>query len=154
MTTYVYGLTFETNQGLNAQGAPWGTGEWGYGWGGAVLVLALSPQIVDEAGGSVLEIHGSGFTESTQAWFVKGGKEYPCYVLDPEFDVLPNKAYVATPVVPAGVYDLKVQSSLGMMTLPNAVDVRAFAYEQKVEQARRKWAPAWNLGPRLFGNGG
>ena len=138
----------------------WGVGQYGVSpWGASVTggpptIISVSPGIVDVAGGTVITIAGNNFNRTAVIEVLQGSVVlgYGLIAL-PDFDVQPNRLYVGLPALAAGIYDLHIATNNGDALLANAIEYREFASEYKVETARRKFGPSWNLGSRILSGG-
>lgn len=115
-------------------------------------LTASTPSIVDAAGGTVVLLAGTNFLTPMTIDVLLASAVVGSGLLDNEItDLTPTTAYVGLPRLAEGLYDLRVTTPGGSVTLANALDVRAFAYEYKVESVRRKWARVWATGLRILG---
>lgn len=140
----------------------WGTGSYGvnpYGAGvsnSPPVTSAAGPSELDVLGGDILVVTGSDFfttdADPIQVRFMQSGQiKGTGFLFDPFFDLNPTRAIVGSPALPAGVYDLRVDTGAGQGSiLASAVTYKVMSEEVKVHQARAKWASLWNAGPRLL----
>ncbi len=158
----------------------WGHGGWGISeWGGgetpspAGTLVVSSPAAVDVIGGDVITIAGTGFTSPMLVEFLQGGTVIGAStspsspyidtiaagvargtIVNPTYDITSTLAYVGTPALPAGTYDMRMTTEFGTSTLlVGALVSKPVAHEHRVLAMRSKWARAWQVGPRLFSGG-
>jgi hypothetical protein len=158
----------------------WGIGPWGAGspWGtGSVTppptLIAASPTVIDELGGDVILLVGTNFIDPMLVEFMQAGvtigastvpgSDYADaiaddvargIILDPRYDIEQNRAYVGTPALPVGTYDVRVTTAGGTSgVLVGAVESMVIAMEHRVLAMRAKWGRAWQVGPRLLTGG-
>ena len=132
----------------------WGGGSWGADeWGdpGAPVLSIVGPAIADVLGGTVLTLYGSNFFDPALVELVLGvttvGRaEY----LEARLDLRRRKLIVGLPALPAGVYSVRITTTYGTSLLPDCVTYKPFADQMKIQRARRRWAPAWAVGPKLL----
>lgn len=136
----------------------WGTGPWGETpWGTGLdlpppVLLAVSPSILAEQGGTVIKIIGENFFAPVTVDVLDGGVVVARgFVFDDEFDVEENRIFACMPARPTGLWDLRVTTPGGSSgVLADALDYRYFADESKVQRVRMGFAAPWRTGPRLF----
>lgn len=155
----------------------WGIGPWGSGspWGTGTILPpptissvrsdpgptagSSGPSVIDEEGGSILTVHGTNFDEAMIVELVLGGPGTyaavaECYIFDARYDVTRSRCYVGTPAVERGLYHVRVTTTGGMSNvLEDVVAARDFAYRRKVLEARSKFSPKWDTGPRILRGG-
>lgn len=162
MSTFSFTIIYSSPPSpvLGVSSGSWGTGEWGSGpWGASQSappqINSALPNVVDELGGTVVLLTGSNFDASAVVELLQNTQVVgQASISDLQFDLTPSKLYVGMPALPTGFYSLRISTTGGIFTLDNAIEARAFAYELKTEDARRKWARAWNLGVRQLSAGG
>lgn len=158
----------------------WGLGTWGAlsPWGtGAVTppptLIAVGTTDIDVLGGDVTTVVGTNFLDPMVVEFLQGGVVIGAstipgsayadsvtagtargIILDPRYDISPNRVYVGTPALAAGVYDVRVTTEGGVSAvLVGALTAKPVAMEHRVLSMRSKWARAWQVGPRLLSGG-
>lgn len=132
---------------------PWGSGSpWGAGSAGAPpTLIEASPSVVDVEGGDVITVLGTNFEAPMQVDFMIGVDVIgPGYIFDARFDVARNRALVGTPILPPGVYSIRVTTPSGTTTLTDAVEAKIHAQELRVVGNRSKWAAPWDVGDRYL----
>lgn len=156
--TYIFQADPDPPAQVPSQAGSWGLGGWGTSsWGATFgepppVVTGLAQNIADTAGGTVLAVLGTGFTDPMTVELLSGDVVVGTgLVADPRYDLTGSRVFVGMPALATGFYDLRVTTGGGSATLTNAVEFRPFANELSVETSRRKWARAWNLGPRILG---
>lgn len=161
----------------------WGFGGWGVDeWGTDPLPAgtlppptldALTPADIDELGGDVITIVGTNFEIPLLVEFLQGGVVIGAStnpesgyvetiadgvargtIVNPTYDVTSTRAYVGTPALPAGTYDIRVTTQSGTSAeLAAAIVSKPMAAEHRVHSMRSKWARAWQVGPRWLTGG-
>lgn len=140
----------------------WGTGPWGAGspWGTgssalAPTLISVSPSTIDKEGGDVIRILGTNFAAGMEVEFLQGGVVVgDGYIFDARFDIEPTRAWVGTPALDPGTYDIRVTTAGGSTTLAGAVTSALHAEEHRVVSSRSRWAPKWEVGRRYLSGGG
>lgn len=136
----------------------WGQSSWGQGaWGAGVVsvptLLGVTGGPCDVLGGTVITLHGSGFTDPATIDVLDGGSVVvgTAYYFESDLDMRDAKLMVGMPALPVGVYGIRVTVDAGVTgILTSAVTYKVFAAEGKVHRVRRRLAKAWATGERYL----
>lgn len=152
----------------------WGAGPWGYmPWGSGItlavptilgvssdpgpLASRTNPAVVDEKGGTICTLLGSGFSDPILVEVLMGSfGSYEVvgegYVVEPRYDLQSNRVIFGAPALEGDAYyHLRVTTEGGESdVLEDCLRALPFADRLKIVSTRAKWADAWVAGARVM----